>query len=710
MKRKYYLLMLTILLAFASCSFTSKTFDDPDKDKMLVQIITYILDRGHYNPKDINDEFSAEVYSDYIENLDPFKRYFYQSDIDEFEAFKMQIDDQLKEYDLSFFNLTFQRLTQRMEESEALYKEVLESPFNYSKNEDFNSDYENLPYARNKRQLKDRWRLQLKYASIANFDNLLEDQNKELENNSNFEVKSNDEIEKEAREQTLNSLNEYYDIIDDLERRDWFAVYINAIVQEFDPHTNYFAPEDKDVFDMRMSGSFEGIGARLQKRMDQVKVNEIISGGPAWKGKELEVGDIILKVKQEDEDQALSIVGMRLDNAVKFIKGPKGTKVTLTVKKVDGTLKDIDIIRDVVELEETYVKSTIVDKDDKIYGVINLPKFYADFDDFKNGRNSTADLKLEIERLKDQGMEGLVVDLRNNLGGSLQTAVDIVGLFIKDGPVVQIKSPGEPKEVLKDKDKSITWDGPLVVLVNEMSASASEILAAAMQDYKRAIIIGSKQTHGKGSVQRFVDLNRMVRNNKSGDLGALKLTIQKYYRINGGSVQLEGVKSDVVLPDRYSYIDFGEREYENPLPYDMIDDVDYNLWDSYFDYDATIQKSKERLSKNEQLKLVEESAKWIKKIRDENVHPLNYDLYKQRLEIAEKEAEKYDKISEYKTNLTFESLPYEKELFVSDTILKEKRERWHESLTQDVYMEEAINVLNDLKMSYSIKKVATVKD
>jgi len=368
MKRNYYLLMLTILLAFASCSFTSKTFDDPDKDKMLVQIITYILDRGHYNPKDLNDEFSAEVYSDYLENLDQFKRYFYQSDLDEFEAYKMQIDDQLKEYDLSFFNLTYQRLTQRMEESEELYKDILASSFNYSKDEEFNSDYENLPYVRNKRQLKDRWRLQLKYASIANFDDLLEDQNKELEKDSNFEVKSNDEIEQEARKQTLNSLNEYYDIIDDLERKDWFAVYINAIVQEFDPHTNYFAPEDKDVFDMRMSGSFEGIGARLQKRMDQVKVNEIISGGPAWKGKELEVGDIILKVKQEDEDQPLSIVGMRLDNAVKFIKGPKGTKVTLTVKKVDGTLKDIDIIRDVVELEETYVKSSIVDKDDRIYG------------------------------------------------------------------------------------------------------------------------------------------------------------------------------------------------------------------------------------------------------------------------------------------------------------------------------------------------------
>lgn len=709
MKRNFYLLMLTILLAFASCSFTSKTFDDPDKDKMLVQIITYILERGHYDPKVMNDDFSTEVYFDYLENLDPFKRYFFQSDINEFEKYKTLLDDQLKDYDISFFNLTYQRLEQRMEESKVLFEDILSSPFDFNKNEEFNSDYENMPYVKNKKQLKERWRLQLKYATIANFDDLKKDQQKELEADPDYKVKSDKEIEEEARKLTLNSLEEYYDIIDDLERKDWFSVYINSIVEEFDPHTLYFAPEDKDVFDMRMSGSFEGIGARLQKKMDQVKVNEIISGGPAWRGNELEVGDVILKVRQEDEEQPMSIVGMRLDNAIKFIKGPKGTKVTLTVKKVDGTLKDITITRDIVELEETYAKSSIVKKDDKVYGVINLPKFYVDFEDYKN-RNAASDLKREIERLKEQNMEGLVIDLRNNGGGSLQTVVDIAGLFIKEGPVVQIKSTGEPKEVLKDRDKSIAWDGPLVILVNELSASASEILAAAMQDYKRAIVIGSKQTYGKGTVQNIVDLNKMVRNNKSGDLGALKLTTQKFYRINGGSTQLEGVKSDVVVPDRYSYIDVGEKDQENPLPWDKIQAVDYSLWDSYFDYDTTISKSKERMGNSDQLKLIDESAKWIKTIQDETHHPLNYDQYKKRLELSEKEAEKFDKITDYKTNLSFESLPYEREEFVSDTILKEKRERWHESLSQDVYIEEAINVLNDLKMSYTIKKVATVKN
>lgn len=709
MKRNYILLMLTLLLAFASCSFTSKTFDDPDKDKMLVQIITYVLERGHFDPKDLNDEFSAEVYSDYLENLDPYKRYFYQSDIKEFSAFKTELDDQLKAYDISFFNITHERLVQRINETEALYKEVLESSFDFNKEEVFNSDYESLNYAKNKKQLKERWKLQLKYTAIANYDDLLVEQETELEKDADFEIKPDKEIEKEARKLTLSSLDEYYAIIDDLERKDWFSVYINSIVEEFDPHTYYFAPEDKDRFDMAMSGSFEGIGARLQKKMDHVKVNEIISGGPAWRGKELEVGDVILKVRQEDEEQAMSIVGMRLDNAIKFIKGPKGTTVILTVKKVDGTLEDISITRDVVELEETYAKSSLVKKNEKNFGVINLPKFYIDFEDYKN-RNAASDIKLEIERLKEQGMEGLVIDLRNNGGGSLQTVVDMAGLFIKDGPVVQIKSTGEPKEVLKDKDKSIVWDGPLVILVNELSASASEILAAAMQDYKRAIVIGSKQTYGKGTVQNVVDLNRMVRNNKNGDMGALKLTTQKFYRINGGSTQLEGVKSDVVVPDRYSFIDVGEKDQENPLPWDKIDAVDFKLWDSYFDYDDTIKKSNERMSNNAQLMLIEESAKWIKTIRDENSHPLNYIKYKQRLDISEKEAERFDKISDYKTNLTFESLPYEQRLFETDTILKEKRVRWHESLSQDVYMEEALNVLHDLKMTYTIKKVATIKD
>ena len=706
MKRNYKLLLLVLLLAFASCSFTTKKFSDPDKDKLLVQLITYVLDQGHFSPKDLNDSFSEQVFDDYLEQLDPFKRYFYESDIKEFAAYKDKLDDQIKAYDLSFFNLTHERLLQRLEESKQVYKEVLSEPFNFNIKEDFSTDYKDLPYVNSKKEMKNRWRQQLKFSTIANYDDLISQQENAVKNNSE-KPKSLLEIEKEARETTLKSLDELYDFIDDRQRQDWFSVYINAIVEEFDPHTFYFAPEEKDRFDVAMSGNFEGIGARLQKKMDVITINEIISGGPAWRQNKLEVGDQILKVKQDSDEPAVNVVGMRLDDAVKLIKGPKGTDVILTLKKVNGTIEDLRITRDVVELEETYAKSSTVIKDGKTFGVINLPKFYVDFEDY-NKRNAASDIKLEIERLKAEGIEGLVLDLRNNGGGSLQTVVDMAGLFIKEGPIVQVKTAGEPKEVLNDKDRSIVWDGPLVILVNELSASASEILAAAMQDYKRAIVIGSKQTYGKGTVQNVLDLNRMVRNNTNGDMGALKFTTQKFYRINGGSTQLEGVKSDVVVPDRYSYINVGEKDQENPLAWDKIEPADYTLWENYFDYNSTIEKSKERMANNEQLKLIDQNAQWVKKIRDREIYSLNYDDYKATLKLNEEEAKRFDKLSDYKTNLTFKSLPYENKQMEIDSVLKQKRERWHESLSQDVYIEEALNVLNDLKMAYPVKtKVAT---
>ncbi len=714
MQRKYNILVLVLLLAFGSCSFTSKVDNDPNKDKLLIQIITLALEQLHFEPKDFNDDFSQDVYNTFLTQIDPLKRYFLKSDIEEFDRYKNKLDDQIKAYDVSFFNLVHERLVKRIDETKNIYKDILDKPFNYSKEESLNTDYETLDYVKNKKQLKERWRQQLKFRAISNYDDLIvekEDEEKNNESSSSRVSKKtlHKEMEEKARETTLSNFDVYYnDYIDDLQRKDWFAMYINAIVEEFDPHTFYFAPRDKDRFDQQMSGKLEGIGARLQKRMDHTKIVELISGGPAWRGKKLEVGDIILKTRQEDEKTPVSIVGMRIDDAIKLIKGPKGTKVILTVKKVDGSIRDISITRDIVELEETYAKSSTVKKDDKLFGVINLPKFYIDFEDYNN-RNAASDIKLEIERLKKEGMEGLVLDLRDNGGGSLKTVVDIAGLFIKEGPVVQVRSTDQPKEVLKDKDKSIIWDGPLVILVNELSASASEILAAAMQDYKRAIIIGSKQTYGKGTVQNVLDLNRMVRQNSHGDLGAIKITRQKFYRINGGSTQLEGVKSDVVVPDRYSFIDIGERDQDNPLEWDKISAVDYDYWNRYYDYDITISKSKARMAQNKQLKLIEENAKWIKSNLDKKEYSLNYESYKSRIKEGEAESKRFEAINDYKTNLTFQSLPYEQDLFVKDTILKEKRDRWHESLSQDVYMEEALNVLQDLKMTYEIKKVASAK-
>ncbi|MEW4923716.1 carboxy terminal-processing peptidase [Algibacter sp. 2305UL17-15] len=711
MKKNYKVLLLVLLLAFASCSFTSKSFDNPDKDKLLIQVITYVLQQGHFDPIELNDAFSAELFDGYLTRVDPVKRYFHHSDYKEFEKYKTDIDDQLKTFDITFFNVVHERMLKRIEEAKVIYKEVLSQPFDYNADETYETDYDKSNYVTSKKQMKERWRKQLKFSTLTNYDDIYEQEKIAKEKDASHVMKTEAEIEKEAREATLKSIDIYFnDSIDDLTREEWFSMYVNAIVEEFDPHTYYLAPRDKEGFDTQMSGKLEGIGARLTKRMDYIKIVELISGGPAWRSQLLEVEDVILKVKQEDEETPVDIVGMRISDAIKYIKGPKGTKVTLTIKKVDGTIKDITIVRDVVELGETYAKASVVEKDDKKFGIINLPRFYVDFDDYKN-LNAAIDVREEIERLKAEGMEGLILDLRNNGGGSLPAVVEMAGLFIKEGPVVQVRSTGSPKRVLADTDKSITWDGPLVILVNELSASASEIMAAAMQDYKRAIIIGSKQTYGKGTVQTVFPLNDIVRNNTSGDLGALAYTIQKYYRINGGSVQLEGVKSDVQVPGRFSFIDIGEKEKENPLPYDEIDPATYNVWDSYFDYDKTISKSKERMSSNNQLKMIEDNARWVKSKIDETVFSLNYKTYKKQLDVNEEESKRFDAISDYKTNLTFKPSAYERQLFESDTTnLQEKRERWYTSLSKDVYVEEAVNVLEDLKMAYGIKKVAKVKD
>jgi len=711
MKRNYKFLVLVLLMAAASCSFTTKTFNDPNKDKLLIDLITYVLERGHYDAKTIDDGFSKEVYKDYLSAVDPLKRFFYKEDVETFAVYEDKIDDQIKGKDLTFFNLTHDKLLERMKEVRGIYKEILAEPFDFSEDEDINTNYEDIDYVNSRGELKERWRKQLKFSTLGNYYDSKEDQEKQLEKDPNFKIKSDVELEKEAREATLTSMEEYFDFSEELERKDYFAVYINAIVEEFDPHTFYFAPQDKDRFDIAMSGKLEGIGARLQKKSDNITIMEVISGGPAWLSDKLSEGDIILKVKQEDEAAAVSIVGMRLDDAVKLIKGPKDSKVTLTVKKkVMGNIEDITITRDVVELEETYAKSALVKKNGREFGLINLPKFYFDMENYAD-RNAASDVKKEIIRLKKEGMEGLVLDLRNNGGGSLKTVVDIAGLFIEKGPIVQVKSKEAGQEILEDQDPSILWDGPLVILVNELSASASEILAAAMQDYKRAIIIGSKQTYGKGTVQNVIDLNQTVRSNEYGDLGALKLTTQKFYRVNGGSTQLEGVKSDVVVPNRYSFIDIGEKDYENPLPWDQIKAAKYKIWDGYIDFAEAIKNSNQRMSNNSQLNLIAENAKWVKEQRDEEIYPLNYEAYENQRLLSQEDAKRFDAIDKYTSNLTYKSLPYEIELSATDTTLREKRDRWHESLTGDVYVEEAINVLEDIKIN-NIKrsKVANIKN
>ena len=700
MSKNLFTLLIAFIMCLASCSFVSKNFDTSDKDNLIIQLITYVLDQAHYLDKEINDEFSEKVFDTFLENLDPYKRYFYASDIEEFSKYKYLIDDAFKNPNLDFFELVYKRYTKRMLESEKIFNDILSKPFDFNKDEVCECDFEELDYVKTKDQLFDRWRKLLKIYVIENYHNEIEDDLRKSKDDSDFILRNPVLIEKKTRESLKETMQQNYAFIsEEMQRSDWFSVYINSFVSQYDPNTSYLDPESKDRFDVDMSGNYAGIGARLQKKIDKVEITEVISGGPAWRDNILEKGDAILKVRQDNEDEPVGILNMRLSEAVKLIKGKKGTKVHLTVKKVDGTVTEVTVKRDIVLLEETYIKSSIVEKDNNTYGLINIPKFYIDFDNQSN-RDAAKDLRTEIERLKEQGIQGLVIDLRNNGGGALKTVVDMAGMFIKNGPVVQVKYFDKEKQVLSDRDRSVLWTGPLVILVNEGSASASEILAAAMQDYKRAIIIGGNQTWGKGTVQNVFPLNRMVRGNTNGDLGALRYTTQKYYRINGGSVQLEGVKSDINVPYRYKYLEFGEKDSENPLQWDEIDKVEFDTWNSNFNFEEAITKSNKRMANNEYLKLVDENAKWIKSVRDNKLINLNYDKFKLELEENSSITEKFKALNDYSMNYSFKSLPYELDLIKNDSVLGLKRERWHKSLNKDFYIDEALNVLSDLRFSY----------
>ncbi|MDO5607579.1 MAG: carboxy terminal-processing peptidase [Capnocytophaga sp.] len=696
-------LLFLLFISFASCSFTNKKFENPDKDKLLIEIIQYVLSNGHYSPVNMDDDFSKSVFNNYINYLDSQKRYFMQSDIEEFKKYEVLIDDQLRGSDLSFFNLTYKRLMERMKEAEKITQEILAKPLDINTNLTIDTDTEKMGYAKNKNELRERWNKIITFSTLSTLMTKEKEEKDKKEKDAAYKEKNLSELTKDSQEVTEKTLSEMFAIYKDLNRQDWFNIYVNAVTEAFDPHTSYMAPDDKERFDRDISGKFEGIGAQLQKKPDGVRITSVILGGPVWKGKLLEVGDQILKVAQDNEEP-VDIVGMRLDDAVNLIKGPKGTEVRLTVKRVDGTIEIVPIIRDVVEIEETYAKSALIENDGQRYGIIDLPKFYVDFQDYKE-RNAASDVALEIEKLKKQNIDGLILDLRNNGGGSLKTVVDIGGLFIKKGPIVQIKSSGKNKEILSDNDPKVQWDGPLVILVNELSASASEILAAAMQDYKRAVIIGGKQTYGKGTVQNLVDLNRFLRNNSYGDMGAIKITTQKFYRINGGSTQLEGVKSDVIVPDRYTYIDIGERDLDNPMPWDKIEAAPFSEWDTSISYNKVIANSQKRMAENQTLKLIDENAKWIKTQQDEYVFPLNYDLYKKNIEAKEEQSKRFKSISDYKSALLFNSLPADEAKIQENEDLKLRRDRWHESLVKDVYIEEAVHVLEDMNDKELIAKI-----
>ncbi len=688
MKRNYKVILLILVLAGFFWGFRQQQ-QAANKDAAIVTGVQRVIEYAHYHPATLNDEFSKKVFDQFIEDLDPSKRYFLQKDIDSLSRYKDVIDDELQQAKLDFYYSAFDIIKKRQKESLKYIDEILEKGFDFNKKETVSIDYKKIKPAKTKAELKDRWRKYLKFNTLSRLYDKIKEQDKKKEKDSTYQIKTRAELEKEALEATKKSIKTFTDMLDEMEDSDYFSMYMNAVTMQNDPHTNYFSPQGKERFDTSMSGSFEGIGARLQKEGDYVKIIEVIAGGPAWKEGKLKVGDLIQKVAQGD-DEPVDIMGMRLSKVVKLIKGPKGTVVKLIVKRVDGSIETIPITRDRVELEETFAKSLLINDQGNDYGYIYLPKFYINFNE-RNQRSAATDIKKELEKLKAQNVKGIVLDLRNNGGGSLSTVIDIAGYFIDKGPVVQVRDKKGKVEKLKDKDNSIVYDGNVVVLINELSASASEILAAALQDYNRAIIIGGK-SYGKGTVQNFIDLTR-VEGTKYGKLGALKWTTKKFYRINGGSTQRKGVTPDIILPDTYMYLEVREEDEPTALPWDKIEKANYKTY-KISDKQKIVSEEQERIDQTPLFQHIKEKARWIAENKKDNVIYLNWEDYIKDLKQTEAKSKRFDSLTKFESGFDIKSLPQDLAAKQNDTVFKSKREKWIKALKKDPYVSEAVKVLS----------------
>lgn len=697
-KRTIKAVLVTLCLGLLSFTTWKLTFN---KNQLIMDILMSGLNNAHYAPLKVDDEFSKKAFDLYVKRLDYNKKFLLQSDVDQLQGYRDKIDDEITNGTFELFAMSNKMIQERIAEKEALYKELLAKPFDYTVDEEYETDGEKAAFCKTEAELRNEWRKSLQYQTLIRLNELMDEQEKAKAKNdsigSQFKEQPFDSLEAKARKKVMKANDDWFKRLKKLNEKDRFSAYVNCVTALYDPHTEFFPPKEKKQFDQSMSGQLEGIGAKLQQKDGVVKVTEIVVGSPSYKQGELKAGDAILKVAQGDKEP-VEISDMDLDEAIELIKGKKGTEVRLTVKKPDGSMKVIPIIRDVIQLEETFAQSAILQNGKQKIGYIKLPVFYADFT--KNGaRRCGQDIKAETIKLKEAGVDGIIIDLRDNGGGSLAEVVDMVGHFIPTGPVVQVRKKGGKTDVYRDFNPEQVYDGPMAVMVNRNSASASEIFAAAMQDYKRALIIGgSPTTFGKGTVQQFLDLDLylMPEFDTVKPLGAVKVTMQKFYRINGGATQLRGVVPDVVLPDAYSQLETGEKELDYPMPWDEISPADYKTF-NYLDYEKIRKKSDERVKKNKTFALVQEEAKYFKARRDDSKYSLNLEKFRAEEKKIKEENKKYDDLKAEIKGFEAGLLKVDIDAMQNDTTRLGREKKWADGLRKDFYLYEASNMLGDMK-------------
>lgn len=706
MFKKIKLNKVLLVIPLTSLMFCfSAPQDDNEKMSTIMVSVKNTLTYLHYSPKPINDAYSQDVYKKYFETIDPVKRYFLQSDMDEFSKYRTKLDDYLNQGDLTFFNTTNERLMQRIDDIDKITRDILSKPVNLNEDETLVLEPKLKQYPKNQQELYTEWRKFIKYNILQEIETLNakeEAQRKKkdsfqkngLKDTVNVKVLTPEQKRIEATSEVKDLLTNSFTRIKKVKKMDWFSRYMNAYTEVFDPHTNYYSPKDKEDFDTQFSGTVTGIGALIKESKGYLELGELTIGAPAWKSKQLTAGDKILKVKSKPNEPAVNVVGMLSDEAVRLIRGAKGTPVTLTVQKKDGTVKEVTMIREEVSIEDTFARSIIINSGpSKRYGFINLPGFNADFKNDK-GRNASDDVKAELLKLKAQNVQGIILDLRNNGGGSLTEVGDIMGLFMNEGPYVQVKDGNGKVQTLRSKTNAPIWTGPLVILQNELSASASEILAGELQDYGRAVVIGSPQSFGKGTVQTFVDLNRFL--NTTDDFGALKLTIQKFYRITGESTQMKGIQSDIRMKDFFTYSEIGERYDDFALAWDKIQPAKFQKI-NVFDIKNLTSKSAARLSHNTNYQLLQQSAEWKEALDKETSVTLNQAKFDEVMKRRKEQIKRFEALDALKTGLKFTLHPDELAREAKDEAFKKKTDNWIKNLQRDIYLDEAVNVISDIK-------------
>lgn len=700
MKRLPFVALFVVLAVSFFAFKSSLAFNNqpPGKYEEIMRRLNQMISYLHFSPKAIDDNLSQKVLVKYLEDLDGEKNIFLKSDSANLaNKYAKRIDDELNGAEVESFKVISKVFDERFKQSEAWTREILSKPFDFTLKEDVQMEGKMLAYPHDEMQRKDRWRKKLKFYALERYVELL-DERTSNKGKKGFVVKSDAELEKEARAKTDTVINRVFlRYKAKSSEEEYFNRFINTITNTMDPHTEFLPPAEKRYFDETMSGSFFGIGAVLQYTDGGIKINSVNPGSPAAKSNMIQAGDLITKVAQGD-GPSVDMVGFTTEDAVKLIRGKEGTIVTLTIKKPDATIKVVKLKRAKIENVETFARSAIIKdsiKNSKI-GVIYLSEFYNDFENPVNGRKSYVDVAKEIDKLKAEKVDGIIMDLRWNGGGSLMDVVRMVGFFIDQGPVVQVKGRGNASDVLRDDDNKVRYSGPLAVMVNEFSASASEIFAAAIQDYGRGVIVGSTSTFGKGTVQGQLGLDGKNRFDPfNSELGSLKLTQKKFYRISGGSTQLKGVESDIILPTQVEALKFREKDNEYALPYDEIAKATYKSWQAPYDLNTIKRLSQQRIASDSTFNIIRSNTEWLAAEADKT-NSLNIEDYMKEKKLIKAKADQVNKVLRLKEKLAVSLLPQEKDLYKDDKGRQERTNQWLRGLSEDIYLNQTVKVVEDM--------------